>query len=64
MCLSAPPQEGLAVCIKAKAILSLSYFKTLSIGPASTVDLAAFRSAVKCSIELANGHQGTENCTA
>ena len=46
--------EGLAVS-RAKAILSLSDFKTLSIGPAYRIDLAASRSAVKCSTELANG---------
>ena len=56
-CSAASPQEGLAVHIKAKAILSFSYFKTLTVCPASTIDLPAFRSAVKCSTELANGHQ-------
>ena len=51
---SSEPREGLAVS-RAKAILSLSDFKTLSIGPAYRIDLAASRSAVKCSTELANG---------
>ena len=40
---------------RTKAILSLSDFKTLSIGPAYRIDLAASRSAVKCSTALANG---------
>ena len=44
-----------------KAIPSLSYFKNLSIGPASRIYPAAFRSRIKCSTELANGLiQGTE----
>ena len=39
--------EGLAIC-RAKAVSSfLSYFKTLSIGPAPGIEPATSRSAVK-----------------
>ena len=40
--------------LQRKAILSLIYFKTPSIGPPLRIDLAASRSAVKCSTELVN----------
>ena len=41
------PREGLAAC-GAKGIPSfLSYFKTLSIGPALGIELTTSRSAVK-----------------
>ena len=48
------PREGLAAC-SAKGVPSfLSYFKTLSIGPASEIESATSRSAVKRSTDWAN----------
>ena len=50
---SPEPREGLAVC-RAKGVPSiLSYFKTLSIGPAPGIEPATFRSAVKRSTDWA-----------
>ena len=44
---SSEPREGLAAC-SAKGVPSfLSYFKTLSIGPAPGIEPATIRSAVK-----------------
>ena len=49
-----PTHESLAVC-KAKAVPSfLSYFKTLSFGPAPGIEAATFRSTVQHSTHLAN----------
>ena len=51
---SSEPREGPAAC-RAKGVPSfLSYFKTLSIGPAPGVEPATSRSAVKHSIDWAN----------
>ena len=51
---SSEPREGLATC-SAKGIPSfLSYFKTLSIGPAPGIKPATSRSAVKRSTNWAN----------
>ena len=48
------PREGLLVC-RVKAVPSfLSYFKTLSIGPAPGIEPATSRSAVKRSTDWAN----------
>ena len=48
---SSEPREGSAAC-RAKAVLSfLSYFKTLSIGPAPAIEPATSRSAVKRSTD-------------
>ena len=48
------PSEGLAAC-SAKGVPSfLSYFKTLSIGPALRIEPATSRSAVKRSTDRAN----------
>ena len=48
---SSEPHEGLAVC-RAKAVPSfLSYFKTLSVGPASGIEPPTSRSAVKHSVD-------------
>ena len=50
---SSEPREGLAACT-AKGVYSfLSYFKTLSIGPAPGIEPAAFRSAIKRSTDWA-----------
>ena len=50
---SSKPREGLAIC-RAKAVPSfLSYFKTLSVGPAPGIEPAAFRSAIKRSNDCA-----------
>ena len=51
---SSEPREGPAAC-RAKAVPSfLSYFKTLSIGPAPGIEPATSRSAVKHSTDWAN----------
>ena len=51
---SSEPREGLAAC-SAKAVPSfLSYFKTLSVGPAPVIEPSTFRSAVKRSTDSAN----------
>ena len=51
---SSEPREGPAVC-SAKAVPSfLSYFKTLSIGPAPGIEPATSRSAIKRSIDCAS----------
>ena len=51
---SSEPREGPAVC-SAKAVSSfLSYFKTLSIGPAPGIESATSRSAVKRSTDWAS----------
>ena len=51
---SSEPREGLAAC-SAKGVPSLlSYFKTLSIGPAPGIEPATSRSAVKRSTDWAN----------
>ena len=51
---SSEPCEGPAAC-RAKAVPSfLSYFKTVSIGPAPEIEPATSRSAVKHSTDLAN----------
>ena len=48
---SSEPREGLAAC-SAKGVPSfLSYFKTLSIGPAPAIELATFLSVVKRSTD-------------
>ena len=48
------PREGLPVCGAKKVPSFLSYFKTLSIVPASGVEAATSRSAVKRSTDWAN----------
>ena len=51
---SSEPREGLLVC-RAKEVPSfLSYFETLSIGPASGIEPATFLSAVERTTDLAN----------
>ena len=51
---SSEPREGLAAC-SAKGVPSfLSYFKTLSIGPAPEIELATSRSVIKRSADWAN----------
>ena len=51
---SSEPREGLAAC-SAKGVPSfLSYFKTLSIGPAPGIELATSRSVIKRSTDWAN----------
>ena len=51
---SSEPREGPAAC-RAKGVPSfLSYFKTLSIGPAPEIEPATSRSAVKGSTDWAN----------
>ena len=51
---SSEPREGPAAC-RAKEIPSfLSYFNTLSIGPAPRIEPATSRSAVKRSTDRAN----------
>ena len=51
---SSEPREGLAAC-SAKGVPSfLSYFKTLSIGPAPEIEPATSRSAVERSSDWAN----------
>ena len=51
---SSEPREGLAACT-AKGVPSfLSYFKTLSIGPAPKIEPATSRSAAKSSTDRAN----------
>ena len=51
---SSEPREGPAAC-RAKEVPSfLSYFKTLSIGPAPGIEPATSRSAVKRSTDWAN----------
>ena len=51
---SSEPREGLAAC-SAKGVPSfLSYFKTLSIGPAPGIEPATTRSAVNRSTDWAN----------
>ena len=51
---SSEPRKGPAAC-RAKEVPSfLSYFKTLSIGPAQGIEPTTSRSAVKRSTEWAN----------
>ena len=51
---SSEPRECLAAC-SAKAVPSfLSYFKTLSVGPAPGIEPATSRSAVRRSTDSAN----------
>ena len=51
--------EGQAIC-RTKAVSSfLSYFKTLSIGPAPGIEPATSRSAVKHSTDWANPARST-----
>ena len=47
------PREGLLVCRATVVPLLLSYFETLSIGPATAIEPATFRSAGKRSTDWA-----------
>ena len=51
---SSEPREGLAACSAKEVPSFLSYFKTLSNGPAPEIEPATSRSAVKCSTDWAN----------
>ena len=48
---SSQPREGLAACSAKEVPSFLSYFKTLSIGPAPGIKPATSRSAVKLSTD-------------
>ena len=48
------PREGLPVCRANEVPSFLSYFKTLSIGPAPGIETATFHFAVKRFIDWAN----------
>ena len=52
--LSSKPRKGQAIGRAKKAPSFLSYFKTLSIGPALGIKPTTSRSAVKCSADWAN----------
>ena len=58
---SSEPREGLAVRRTKEIPSFLSYFKTLSIGPATGIEPATSRSAVKRSIDWAK--PAAVNCT-
>ena len=51
---SSEPREGLPACSAKEVPSFLSYFKTLSIGPAPGIDLATSRSTTKCYSDWAN----------
>ena len=51
---SSEPREDLAICSAEELPSFLSYFKTLSIGPAPEIEPATSRSAVKGSTDWAN----------
>ena len=60
---SSEPHEGLAVC-RAKAVPSfLSYFKTLSVGPAPGIEPPTSRSAVKRSADWATHNPALSRST-
>ena len=51
---SSEQREGLAICSAKEVPSFLSYFKTLSIGPAPEIEPATSRSAIKGSTDWAN----------
>ena len=51
---SSEPREDLAICSVKGVPSFLSYFKTLSIGPAPKIEPATSRSAAKSSTDRAN----------